>query len=81
MELDGLLLDEEGTFSLSGFQEFTVSPPAAPPVPPARPVPSSAPSQAPGVFPPSPLAEEPRCDRVPGPLAEFLEALAGLLYP
>ncbi|KAI1237252.1 hypothetical protein IHE44_0014510 [Lamprotornis superbus] len=25
MELDELLLDEEGTFSLSGFQEFTVS--------------------------------------------------------
>ncbi|XP_068804989.1 protein CNPPD1 [Struthio camelus] len=26
MELDGLLLDEEGTFSLSGFQEFTFLP-------------------------------------------------------
>lgn len=25
MELDGLLLDEEVTFSLSGFQDFTVS--------------------------------------------------------
>lgn len=25
MELDELLLDEEGAFSLSGFQEFTVS--------------------------------------------------------
>lgn len=26
MELGGLLLDEEGAFSLSGFQEFTVRP-------------------------------------------------------
>lgn len=33
MDLAGLLLDEEGTFSLTGFQDFTVS---------ARPVPSLA---------------------------------------
>lgn len=25
MDLAGLLLDEEGTFSLTGFQDFTVS--------------------------------------------------------
>lgn len=31
MDLTGLLLDEEGTFSLTGFQDFTVS---------MRPVPS-----------------------------------------
>lgn len=31
MELDGLLLDEEGTFSLSGFQDFTVSVPRGTP--------------------------------------------------
>lgn len=31
MDLAGLLLDEEGTFSLTGFQDFTVStrPPAS----------------------------------------------------
>lgn len=33
MDLAGLLLDEEGTFSLAGFQDFTVS---------ARPAPSPA---------------------------------------
>lgn len=30
MDLAGLLLDEEGTFSLSGFQDFTVSAQPAP---------------------------------------------------
>ena len=33
MDLAGLLLDEEGTFSLTGFQDFTVS---------VRPAPSPA---------------------------------------
>lgn len=33
MDLAGLLLDEEGTFSLTGFQDFTVR---------ARPAPSAA---------------------------------------
>lgn len=50
-------------------------------MPPAPLVACSAPSQAPGMFPPSALPEEPPCDGVPGPLAEFLGALAGLLYP
>lgn len=40
MELDGLLLDEEGTFSLSGFQEFTVSSLAVPGVVPDVPGPT-----------------------------------------
>lgn len=49
MDLAGLLLDEEGTFSLTGFQDFTVStrpaasqrleprPRALPPRPPPEP--------------------------------------------
>lgn len=85
MELDGLLLDEEGTFSLSGFQEFTVSAP--------RRTPGGArcswpnPSPAPHLRRPlgrSLLKPGPRrapCGRTPGPLVELLGALPGLSCP
>lgn len=53
MDLAGLLLDEEGAFSLTGFQDFSVSAlPASPPASPHRgPGPSgatSAPDSPPG---------------------------------
>lgn len=50
MELDGLLLDEEGTFSLSGFQDFTVSVPGRTPTGARCPRPSPLPPQAPGAL-------------------------------
>lgn len=50
MDLTGLLLDEEGTFSLAGFQDFTVS---------GRPAPSPAFRRAPPG--PSGAASSPDC--------------------
>lgn len=77
MELDGLLLDEEGTFSLSGFQEFTVSRPCFPPAPGAPlVVPGVAGAACPqprtsagpwGVAPLVPGPEDPRVTAHPGP--------------
>lgn len=57
MELDELLLDEEGTFSLSGFQEFTVS---------IRGLTCSY--QALGVIPPTPRSRGPHVAAHPGPV-------------
>lgn len=73
MDLAGLLLDEEGTFSLTGFQDFSVSGRLAPPRPPLTG------SRDPGRSPPGPRARLTVC---PGaerqPLEPcLLEALAG----
>lgn len=46
MDLAGLLLDEEGTFSLTGFQDFSVStlPAPSPASPHLEPAPRAHPS-------------------------------------